>query len=52
MLLIGAIGGMMAFGILGLFVGAVVLAVGYQVFKAWVEDEGADAEAPAAEEQP
>ena len=33
---IGAIGGMMASGILGLFVGSVVLAVGYELFLAWI----------------
>lgn len=33
-LLIGSIGGMMAFGIIGLFVGSVVLAITYQVFVA------------------
>jgi len=37
-ILIGAIGGMLAWGILGLFVGAVVLAVGYQLLRAWVND--------------
>jgi len=35
-ILLGAIGGMMAFGILGLFVGAVILALAYKVFKALV----------------
>jgi predicted PurR-regulated permease PerM len=34
-ILIGAIGGMIAWGVLGLFVGAVVLAVGYQFGRAW-----------------
>jgi len=33
-LLIGSIGGMMAFGIIGLFVGSVILAISYQVFMA------------------
>jgi len=37
-ILIGAIGGMLAFGVLGLFVGAVVLAVGYQLTTAWFND--------------
>jgi len=37
-ILIGAIGGMIAWGILGLFVGAVVLAVGYQLSRAWLHD--------------
>ena len=34
--LIGAIGGMVAGGITGLFLGAVLLAVGYQLFMEWV----------------
>jgi predicted PurR-regulated permease PerM len=37
---IGAIGGMIFSGLIGLFVGAVVLALGYELFRAWVfEDE-------------
>lgn len=40
-ILIGAIGGLMRGGIIGLFVGAVVLAVGYQMFKAWMQ-QGAE----------
>ena len=35
---IGAIGGFIVEGIIGLFVGAVLLAVGYTLFKAWLED--------------
>ena len=35
-ILLGAIGGMITSGIIGLFVGAVVLAVGYKLFRAWV----------------
>jgi len=34
----GAIGGMLAFGIIGLFVGAVVLAVGYELLKSWLNE--------------
>ena len=37
--LIGAIGGMMSGGILGMFIGATFLAAGYQVFMKWVEIE-------------
>lgn len=37
--LIGAIGGMMSGGILGMFIGAAFLAAGYQVFMAWVATE-------------
>ena len=36
-ILIGAIGGMMRAGIIGLFVGAVVLAIGYKMFMAWMK---------------
>jgi predicted PurR-regulated permease PerM len=35
-ILIGAIGGMIFSGLVGLFVGAVVLAVGYRLFTAWL----------------
>ena len=35
-ILLGAIGGMLAFGILGLFVGAVILAVSYKLLMAWL----------------
>lgn len=35
-ILIGALGGMAAKGILGMFVGAVLLALGYQIFMGWV----------------
>jgi len=38
-ILLGAIGGMMLFGILGLFVGAIVLALGYELFMAWLDKE-------------
>lgn len=35
-ILIGAIGGAITQGIIGLFEGAVILAVGYELFKAWI----------------
>ena len=35
-ILLGAIGGMITSGIIGLFVGAIVLALGYKLFGAWV----------------
>jgi predicted PurR-regulated permease PerM len=38
-ILMGAIGGMITDGIVGLFVGAVVLAVGYKLAAAWVSDD-------------
>jgi len=37
-ILLGALGGMGTGGILGMFVGAVVLALGYQIFMHWVEN--------------
>lgn len=42
-ILIGALGGMVSNGIIGLFVGAVVLTVAYQLFMEWVD------QAPAAD---
>ena len=38
-ILLGAIGGLMLSGILGLFVGAIVLALGYELFMAWLNQE-------------
>ncbi len=38
-ILIGALGGMMLSGIIGLFVGAVVVAIMYTLFMEWVADE-------------
>lgn len=42
-ILLGALGGMVSAGMIGLFIGAVLLAVGYQVFMDWVDEpeEGA-----------
>ena len=37
-ILVGALGGMAAAGILGMFVGATLLALAYQVFMGWVND--------------
>ena len=42
--LIGALGGMMSGGILGMFIGAAFLTAGYQIFMGWVN---ADVEVPA-----
>jgi predicted PurR-regulated permease PerM len=36
---LGAIGGFVAIGIIGLFVGAIVLSVGYKLFLAWLGQE-------------
>jgi len=38
-ILLGAIGGMILSGIIGLFVGAVVLAVGYKLFLLWLNED-------------
>ena len=45
-ILLGAIGGMVTGGIIGLFIGPVVLAVGYKLFWQWVDDQ------PTAEASP
>ena len=49
--LIGALGGMITNGIIGLFIGPVILAIGYQLFWQWVEEgsAGAGAGSPEAE---
>jgi len=41
---LGAIGGFIAAGIIGLFVGAVVLVLAYELFQAWLEGERAPQE--------
>ena len=46
--LLGALGGLASAGILGMFVGAVVLALGYQIFMAWVAANPDAAAAPPA----
>ncbi|MFB3077591.1 MAG: AI-2E family transporter, partial [Lysobacterales bacterium] len=38
-ILVGTIGGMLTSGIVGLFIGAVVLAVGYKLFMTWLDEE-------------
>ena len=43
----GAIGGMLLSGIIGLFIGAVVLPLGYKLLLAWL-----DVEQPVKTEQP
>jgi predicted PurR-regulated permease PerM len=40
-ILIGALGGMVSGGVIGLFIGPVMLAVGYQLFWRWVRDRPA-----------
>ena len=45
---LGAIGGFIASGILGLFTGAIILSIGYSLYLNWV-NEGADSEAEAVD---
>lgn len=45
---VGAIGGFASTGIIGLFVGAIVLSVGYQLFVAWLEPAEAEASQASA----
>jgi predicted PurR-regulated permease PerM len=55
-ILLGALGGMAAAGILGMFVGATLLALGYQIFMRWVaerhESEPAESAQALAEGSP
>ena len=37
-ILLGAIGGMITSGVIGLFVGAVTLALAYELFTAWLQE--------------
>ena len=49
-ILLGAIGGMMLSGIVGLFIGAIVLALGYEILKAWMETDELNNPRQSAEE--
>jgi predicted PurR-regulated permease PerM len=46
---LGAIGGFVLEGIIGLFVGAVVLSVGYTLFTSWLEEEVREEDTDAAD---
>jgi predicted PurR-regulated permease PerM len=50
-ILLGALGGMATRGILGMFVGATLLALGYQIFMGWVANRSAG-EGSAAQGDP
>jgi predicted PurR-regulated permease PerM len=39
LLLAGVIGGLIAFGLVGIFLGPVVLAVGYTLLQSWMAEE-------------
>ena len=47
-LFIGSLGGFIAGGLLGLFIGAVVLSMGYTLFMAWLEESTVDPAAATA----
>jgi predicted PurR-regulated permease PerM len=49
-ILLGALGGMASSGILGMFVGAVLLALGYQIFMGWVASDPDLPTKPAADD--
>ena len=46
-ILIGVIGGMISYGIIGLFIGPIVLAFSYKLFMVWLTDGDAITEAEA-----
>ncbi len=50
-ILLGALGGMAAAGILGMFVGATLLALGYQIFMGWVAAGSGTRESGAAQDK-
>ena len=37
-IVVGVIGGLISFGVIGLFVGPVILAVTYRLLEAWIAD--------------
>jgi predicted PurR-regulated permease PerM len=43
---IGVLGGMIAHGIVGLFVGPIILAVAWELMMAWIREERAEAASP------
>ena len=47
-ILIGAIGGAISSGIIGLFIGAVVLSLGYELLVAWMTPEASQESSDAA----
>jgi predicted PurR-regulated permease PerM len=49
--LLGAIGGMVQFGIIGLFIGAVILGLGYRIIADWIRPGESDSK-ETGDEQP
>ena len=50
-ILLGAIGGMITSGIVGLFIGAVILGMGYSLVKVWIEWGNEPVEMPEEPEE-
>lgn len=50
LIFVGVVGGLIAFGLIGIFVGPVVLAVGHKLLSAWVDEEIAEVESPGRQE--
>jgi predicted PurR-regulated permease PerM len=46
LIFVGVVGGLIAFGLIGIFVGPVVLAVAHKLLSAWVDEEIAEIESP------
>jgi predicted PurR-regulated permease PerM len=46
----GVVGGLIAFGLIGIFVGPVVLAVAHTLLSAWVDEEFTEVESPRQQE--
>jgi predicted PurR-regulated permease PerM len=46
----GVVGGLVAFGLIGIFVGPVVLAVGHTLLSAWINEDDGEARSPGLEE--
>ncbi|MDA9265066.1 AI-2E family transporter [Planctomycetota bacterium] len=47
-ILLGALGGMVSYGLIGLFLGSVILALGYQIFMDWVDNGNPEAQGDSA----
>ena len=52
LIFIGVVGGLTSFGIIGIFVGPVVLAVAHKLLSAWVDDDIGGEEGPAGHQGP
>lgn len=52
LVLLGVLGGVFAFGFIGVFLGPVLLAVGYALVKGWAVESATTEEAPATEAPP